>query len=303
MKKSLLLMTSTVVLLLSACNDNGQDTAEGNEENVTNNDHILVDTNAGSITEGELVHSLVDQYGDAILEQLVVEKIFESKAESMDISEDEIDEELEELKAMMGVSSDDELYQMLEMQGMGGEEQIRSQIKTQIVLQHLAGIDDDEVTDEDVEREYEAGEEVQARHILVNDEEEANDLYERLQDGEDFAELAQEYSQDGSAEEGGDLGSFRRGEMVPSFEETAFHLDEGEISEPVESQFGYHIIEVTDRIPFESSLEEEQQQLIAAINERKNKSMEERMIEAQRELIENADIDVQDERFEHLFDM
>lgn len=296
-------MTSTVVLLLSACNDNGQDTAEGNEENVTNNDHILVDTNAGSITEGELVHSLVDQYGDAILEQLVVEKIFESKAESMDISEDEIDEELEELKAMMGVSSDDELYQMLEMQGMGGEEQIRSQIKTQIVLQHLAGIDDDEVTDEDVEREYEAGEEVQARHILVNDEEEANDLYERLQDGEDFAELAQEYSQDGSAEEGGDLGSFRRGEMVPSFEETAFHLDEGEISEPVESQFGYHIIEVTDRIPFESSLEEEQQQLIAAINERKNKSMEERMIEAQRELIENADIDVQDERFEHLFDM
>lgn len=76
----------------------------------------------------------------------------------------------------------------------------------------------------------------------------AQELYQRIQDGEDFAELAQEYSDDPvSGANGGDLGWFGRGMMVPSFEEAAFSLEVGEVSEPVQSEFGYHIIEVLDR--------------------------------------------------------
>jgi len=88
--------------------------------------------------------------------------------------------------------------------------------------------------------------EVHARHILVGTEEEAKEVAERLKKGEDFATVAKEKSQDTNAE-GGDLGFFARGQMLKPFEDAAFALDVGQVSEPVQTQFGWHIIKVEEK--------------------------------------------------------
>lgn len=89
--------------------------------------------------------------------------------------------------------------------------------------------------------------EVRASHILVKDEAKAKELYESIKSGkEDFAEAAKEYSNCPSKRNGGDLGYFSRGKMVKPFEDAAFSLKKGELSEPVKTQFGWHLILVTD---------------------------------------------------------
>ena len=94
---------------------------------------------------------------------------------------------------------------------------------------------------------YDVPEEIRASHILVADLETATSVRAQLDEGANFAQSAQEYSTDASKDNGGDLGWFGRGRMVREFEEAAFALQVGEISLPVQSQFGYHIILLTDR--------------------------------------------------------
>lgn len=88
--------------------------------------------------------------------------------------------------------------------------------------------------------------EIHARHILVATEEEAKKVKERLKNGEDFATVAKEVSKD-SGTEGGDLGFFTRGQMLKPFEDAAFALEVGQISDPVQTQFGWHIIKVEEK--------------------------------------------------------
>jgi peptidyl-prolyl cis-trans isomerase C len=90
-------------------------------------------------------------------------------------------------------------------------------------------------------------EEVHARHILVASEDEAKAIVAQLKGGADFAAIAKEKSKDPGAANGGDLGYFTKDQMVPEFAEAAFKLDKGQISDPVHSQFGWHIIKVEDK--------------------------------------------------------
>lgn len=113
------------------------------------------------------------------------------------------------------------------------------------------------ITDEAVRERYDTeiasapvSNEVRASHILVKTEEEAKEIIAKLEEGADFGELAKEKSSDGSAQNGGDLGFFGPGRMVPEFEKAAMALEVGEYTkEPVQSQFGFHVIKVTDKRP------------------------------------------------------
>jgi peptidyl-prolyl cis-trans isomerase C len=129
---------------------------------------------------------------------------------------------------------------------------------------------DARMTDEIVEETYETlmlanppTEEVSARHILVESEDEARGAIERLNEGEEFADLAGEMSIDQTGAAGGDLGWFSQGDMVPEFAEAAFELEPGEFTqEPVQTQFGWHLIQVDDRRMGEQpSLDEIRQQV------------------------------------------
>ncbi len=111
------------------------------------------------------------------------------------------------------------------------------------------------VTDQEVKdyydkhkEEFAAVSQIRASHILVKTEEEARQIIERIKSGEDFAKIAKEKSLDTvSAKNGGDLGFILKGQMVPEFEAAAGSLKTGEISEPVKTKFGYHVIKVTDK--------------------------------------------------------
>ena len=86
-----------------------------------------------------------------------------------------------------------------------------------------------------------------ARHILVETEQQCENLKKQIEDGADFAELAQQHSKCPSGRRGGDLGTFAPGQMVKEFDEVVFSADVGKVQGPVQTQFGYHLIEITQR--------------------------------------------------------
>ena len=202
-----------------------------------------------------------------IMPQLVEIEIAKAYAEEQGItvSEDEVNKEIENLKDQVAqqaqgqdVGREEAFDQALQQAGIT-EEQLRQQIREQLPIQkvqeRVAG--DVGPSQEEVEQFYEQNKAAQfttpetrcTRHILFNKDqkEKAEEVKQQLQNGADFAALAKEYSQDpGSAQQGGDLGCIGRGETVPNFEEAVFGAEQGEIVGPVETEFGYHVIEVTD---------------------------------------------------------
>ncbi len=127
----------------------------------------------------------------------------------------------------------------------------RNKVLMEALLQDVgqAAVSDDamhKVYDEAI-KQMPPEQEVRARHILVATEDEAKAIAAQLKNGADFAALAKEKSKDPGAAEGGDLGYFTKDQMVPEFADAAFKLDKGQISDPVKTQFGWHIIKVEDK--------------------------------------------------------
>lgn len=141
-------------------------------------------------------------------------------------------------------------------------EEAKKAILTQMAIEDIlknVSVDEKEIIEYyDQNKEYFMDkEEVNARHILVATEEEAVSIKKEIDGGLSFSDAAMKYSSCPSKEQGGSLGFFSKGVMVPEFENAAFSLTKGQISDPVKTQFGYHLILVDDKKPGkEKSLEE-----------------------------------------------
>ena len=150
------------------------------------------------------------------------------------------------------------LSQAADQQKLGDRDDVKHRIafeRSKVLMEALlndagkAAVNDDAMHKvyDDAVKQMPPEEEVRARHILVATEDEAKDIEAQLKKGADFATLAKEKSKDPGAAEGGDLGYFTKDQMVPEFADAAFKLDKGQISDPVKTQFGWHIIKVEDK--------------------------------------------------------
>ncbi|WP_444685062.1 peptidylprolyl isomerase [Alkalicoccus luteus] len=306
------------ILLLAACSEPESESTENNPnatdpDNANENDAVdnLEDENnleeepaAVAEVNGELIdeqtfhEALREQYGENVLQVLIQEKVFEKEAEELGITEEEVQAEISYLMDTMGIEEEEEFYTMMEMQGVQSESELRKRVLQHLVMQEMTG-HDGEFSEEDLREEYDRGAELTARHILTGDRETAEEVLDQLEEGESFADLAESYSQDpGSSSEGGELGTFGRGTMTPPFEAAAFLLEDGEYSEPVQSQFGYHVIEVTDRTPFDEPFEEVQDQLQQSLSDRYQYQVN----RIQESMMDEADVTILDEDFQSISD-
>ena len=197
---------------------------------------------------------------DDITNQLIEATLLMEEAEktNVEVTEPEIDQMFTQIAANFETKEKFE-----DAIAKTGEtiESTRAKIKKNIILQKFVQenyVNKTEVSDEDTLKYYEAnktkfisGEEVRASHILLKkeDKELAMEIHEKLVNNADanFAEYAKAHSECPSREKGGDLGSFGRGKMVAEFDKAAFELQKDEISDLVETQFGYHIIKITEK--------------------------------------------------------
>lgn len=139
---------------------------------------------------------------------------------------------------------------------------------------------------------YSKAESVGAKHILVKDEEKIKEIAEELKGDLTFEEAAKKYSTCPSKDRGGDLGTFEKGKMVPAFESVAFNLEIGEVSEPVKTQFGYHLIKTTEKVEAsESSFEEVKDQITQELTIKKQNDAYLSKVES---LKENYDVEILD---------
>lgn len=233
-----------------------------------NKEEVVATVGGNEIEQGTLYEQMVRINGPEALDILISNEIVRQEAEEADIeiTDEEIAAELAEYEEQYGGAEG--LTAAIEGSGLAMED-FEEEMEIFLKIEKLIGPEID-INDEAVASYFKENKEalgqtatVEASHILTETKEEAEEVAQKLADGGDFAELAAEYSVDpGTAENGGELGSFGPGEMTPAFEEAAFALDPDEISEPVETEFGYHVIKVTDKTEaVEASLEDSQEQI------------------------------------------
>ncbi len=223
--------------------------------------------------------AFVEQYKkqlrQQVLDKIIVERLLDErvKAEKIVVTEEEVTDlvkemasqqqpplSLEDFKALIGAygKSFDEVKQRVQ-KGLGYQKLLQTQFADKINITE----DDAKKYYSENKKQFETPEQVRASHILIKPDTadpnadpnevkakakaKTKNLLKQIKDGADFAELARANSGCPSSTKGGDLGFFGKGQMVPAFEKAAFELKVGQVSEIVETQFGYHIIKVTDR--------------------------------------------------------
>ncbi|KGE16752.1 peptidylprolyl isomerase [Paenibacillus wynnii] len=223
--------------------------------------------NGTNITKDQLYAKLVEAGGENTLKSMITTTIVELEAKKANVpavTDADINAEIEDLKTQFGGEA--ALNSALSQSGMTIDDlkkQMPIQVQLRKILEPQIKITDDEVKKyyEDNKATYDTVEQVRASHILVATQAEADAILKQLKDGADFAALAQEKSTDtGSKDNGGDLDFFNREAMDPSFADAAFKLKVGETSGAVKSQFGFHIIKVTDRKEAHTSTFEEKKE-------------------------------------------
>jgi peptidyl-prolyl cis-trans isomerase SurA len=205
------------------------------------------------------------------LDTLVGEKLMEEQIKELGlgVTDSELDAAVSDVKRQNNITDDAQFNQLLSGEGFNltsYKEFLRKQMSRMKLVQ-LKVSSKVKVSEEDLKAAYtqytkseSEDAEVHARHILVQVDAKATPeqvesahkkalalAQEAREPGVDFAELAKKKSEGPSASDGGDLGFFRRGVMVPAFERVAFTLQEGEVSEPVRTQFGWHVLKVEER--------------------------------------------------------
>ncbi|ABR46398.1 PpiC-type peptidyl-prolyl cis-trans isomerase [Alkaliphilus metalliredigens QYMF] len=235
--------------------------------------------------------TLLENIKEGIMEKLISDVLIAEKAveSGLTVSEEEITEAYEPYRVY---EESDENFSAFLKENEIDETFIREQVKKDILLFKYRDFYNEnlEMTEEaarkffDENPEMFSTQEASARHILVADLALADELVVRLESGEDFATLAQEYSTDpGSAVQGGDLGFFPRGVMVPEFEEASFTQPIGEVGAPVQTQHGYHIILVEDRVDNSYDFDEMKESIMGYL---KNLEFEKHL----EELVGNAEV-------------
>jgi peptidyl-prolyl cis-trans isomerase C len=286
--------------------------------NVDSQAKKVVTFEGGDVTQGEL-DEFAEQSGvpkddpqyqatvQQLIPQLVSIEIAKAYAQehNMTVSDKEVDQELAKIKEQVGDQarasgqdvSNQEAYELALKQNNITEDQLREDLRENIlpvqeVQKRVAG--DAEPSDEEIQRYYKENKEAQfttpeqrcVRHILFNKDqkEKAEEVKQQLEKGGDFAKLAKENSQDpGSAEKGGDLGCLGKGATVPEFEQAAFGAEQGEIVGPVKTEFGYHILKVTDVKPEQTrSLQEVESQIRSQLATEKQSEAFNKWIEEQK---------------------
>lgn len=254
---------------------------------------VLVRTKSFTLTAGEVIHTILQSMGNranqlatldadrlkSVLlqnaEQIAQQKLLLAAAGKAGItsSPEDIESSLQEQYNRAG--GEEKFLEVLTANGVDLEF-VKSSIASNLIIEkYLEGVFSDQiqVSDEEIQKSYQEPKTASVRHILLltqgkSDEEKAKiyesmeGLLERVKKGEDFSQLANEYSEDpGSNTRGGLYEDFGKGQMVPPFEEAAFTVPVGEVSGIVETTYGYHIIQVVDRKNETRPLEEVRMEL------------------------------------------
>jgi peptidyl-prolyl cis-trans isomerase C len=220
--------------------------------------------------EGPVPQDKRDEVLRNLLDQLITHKLLQREAAARNIAatDEEVEARMKDARAQF--PTPDAFNKALAARNMS-EERLRADMRVEIAIKKLIDIETagySNITDQDAREFYDKnpdqfkqGEAIRASHILLLIDEKADEsvrkkkraeiasILKRARAGEDFAKLAKAHSQDGSAANGGDLNFFPRGRMMPEFEKAAFALKAGQISDVVTTQYGYHIIKVTDWRP------------------------------------------------------